>query len=75
MKLNIPITISIACQSITVALIIITFILENWIQVKSTDIRYGIWKGCNSTQCYNWYSTGQDTLKFQLTSYFSFFFP
>ncbi|RNA28692.1 hypothetical protein BpHYR1_040607 [Brachionus plicatilis] len=73
MKLNIPITISIACQSISTAFVIITFILENWIVVKSTNVRYGMWRGCNSSQCYNWYSKGEEVLDFKLSSSYKAF--
>ena len=74
MKLNIPITISIVALSISIVLIILTFILQNWLISKTADANnntysYGMWSGCTSTvSCYMWYDNGESALKYNLNS-------
>ncbi|CAF0710756.1 unnamed protein product [Brachionus calyciflorus] len=75
MKISIPITLAIACLSISLAFIIITFILENWLLVKNVNHRYGMWRACrgNSSTCFNWYVDGETEFKYRMTDSYKAF--
>ncbi len=75
MKLNAPILLSIVALSISIALTIITFILQYWLvsttpsDLNNNTYTYGMWSGCkNTNECYLWYQNGESTLKYTLNS-------
>ena len=70
MRINLPITFAIICLSVSIALIVLTFVLEYWIQVKLTKDNYGMWRSClaNSDACHSCYASGEKVFNFTLNS-------
>ena len=70
-KLYSPMILALLFLTISIVLIIITFSLVYWLQVKSTSDSYGMWQGCKnasfSNQCLSWYANGQTLLSYSMT--------
>lgn len=75
MKISIPLTLAIACLFISIALMIITFILDGWIEVKSSLNRYGMWRAClaYSSQCSSWYDNAETLVNYKIDNFFKAF--
>lgn len=74
-KLYSPIILALMLLCLSIVLIVITFSLVYWLQVKSTGDNYGMWQGCKKggDVCGRWYEVGQDLLNYRMTDSYKAF--
>lgn len=74
-KLYSPVILALMLLCLSIVLIIVTFSLVYWLQVKSTSDNYGMWQGCKKggDVCGRWYENGEALLGYKMTPSFKAF--